>query len=137
MDGDVAHVRPACLLTARYNTRACTGPGTLPGTAWSSTSAACDARLRPQDTDQPRQSPVHLLEPPACTRAALNHHPLFCLTGAWQGLGAACAGALPLAPDLGPTRADPHMGVCTVGAAPLVVNFNIPIMVRRRSLLRE
>jgi hypothetical protein len=29
------------------------------------------------------------------------------------------------------------MGVCTVGAAPLVVNFNIPIMVRRRSLLRE
>lgn len=109
---------------------------TLPGTAWSSISATCDARLRPQSTDQPHWPPAHPPEAPACTRAALTLHPLCCLAGAWQGLGAACAGALPPAPDLGPTRVNPHVGVCTIGAAPLVVNFNIPVAVRPCSLLR-
>ena len=38
--------------------------------------------------------------------------------------------ALPLAPDMGPPAADARAGVCTVGAAPLVINFNVPLLVR-------
>ncbi|KAK9838331.1 hypothetical protein WJX81_005102 [Elliptochloris bilobata] len=47
--------------------------------------------------------------------------------GQWVGPGSPVSGALPVAPDLGPHAADARVGVCTIGAAPLVINFNVPL----------
>ena len=58
---------------------------------------------------------------------SLNLH---ACAGQWDGAGKPTGGALPLPPDLGPAAADASTGVCTVGAATLVVNFNLPLTVR-------
>ena len=50
--------------------------------------------------------------------------------GQWDGADNPSRITLPLPPDLGPGAADARNGVCTVGAAPLVVNFNLPLAVR-------
>ena len=57
--------------------------------------------------------------------------------GQWDGADNPSHVALSLPPDLGPGAADARNGVCTVGAAPLVVNFNLPLAVRLSPMIES
>ena len=65
-----------------------------------------------------------------CPTTVLKPSAYAACAGQWEGAGHPTTMALPIPPDLGPGVADARDGVCTVGAAPLVVNFNLPLAVR-------